>query len=115
MRAGAGRTGTSDGGRKRNEHAATSSSGDGGLEALYDRIMPRTAPPPPPDLEDLDHALDCELSIEPKFDELAEEAMAAGWSEDDVDAALLSLARHRILARIERERTGRQFKVLMRQ
>jgi hypothetical protein len=76
--------------------------------------MPRTVPPPPV-LEDLDHALDCELHIEPGFDDLAKEAVAAGWSETDVDAALLSLARHRILARIERERTGQQIKVLLRQ
>jgi hypothetical protein len=68
--------------------------------------MPKVPPPPlPPD--DPDRALDCELHLEPAFDELADQALAAGWSEDEVESALLSLARHRVLARIERQRTGR--------
>jgi hypothetical protein len=77
--------------------------------------MPKASPPPVPVLDDLDRELECELHIEPAFDEIADRAIAAGWSEDQVDAALLSLARHRILARVERERTGRQIKALLHQ
>ncbi|MCD1644950.1 hypothetical protein [Aurantimonas coralicida] len=42
--------------------------------------------------DDADRSLDCLLAIEPAFQELASQAQAAGWSEDDVSAALLELA-----------------------
>lgn len=43
-----------------------------------------------------DRSLDCQFAIEPAFQELASQAKAAGWSEEDVSAALLELAYQRI-------------------
>jgi hypothetical protein len=77
--------------------------------------MARKISPPPAPLDDPNQALECELHLEPAFDELASRAQAEGWSEADVDTALLSLARHRILARIERERISRQVGKAQRQ
>ena len=74
------------------------------------RLM-RSAPVPAPALN---LAIDCELHLEPALNEVAERALAEGWSEADVDAALLSLARHRITARI-REQTGLQIANAKRQ
>jgi len=45
-----------------------------------------------------DRDLDCEASIESEFDALIARALAAGWSEDEVANALLSLAQTRIEA-----------------
>ncbi|MEC5322772.1 hypothetical protein [Aurantimonas sp. A3-2-R12] len=43
-----------------------------------------------------DRSLDCLVAIEPAFQELAARAQAAGWSENDVSAALLELAHQHI-------------------
>jgi hypothetical protein len=72
--------------------------------------MPRRpAPPPIPSpslpLDDPDRVIDCELYLEPAFEELAEAAEAAGWSGDEIDSALISLARSRITRRVEDGKT----------
>lgn len=43
-----------------------------------------------------DRDLDCEASIEMEFEALIERALAAGWSEEEVTNALLSLAQNRL-------------------
>jgi hypothetical protein len=43
-----------------------------------------------------DRDLECEASIEAEFEALIGRALAAGWSEDEVANALLSLAQNRI-------------------
>jgi len=58
---------------------------------------------------------DCEFELEAAFNKVAERALAVDWSNDEVEAALLSLARHRVLARIAQERTGRLIDKAMRQ
>lgn len=45
-----------------------------------------------------DRDIDCEASIEAEFEALIDRALAAGWSEDEVANALLSLAQDRIEA-----------------
>ena len=67
------------------------------------KILPVPVPVP-----DADRVLDCEFELEAAFNEVAERALAVGWSSDEVEAALLSLARHRVLVRIEQERVERQ-------
>ena len=59
--------------------------------------------------------LDCEFELEGAFNELAERAPAVGWSNDEVEAALLSLARHRVLIRIKQETVERQIAKAVRQ
>lgn len=49
-------------------------------------------PPPSRAEEYADRALDCEFAIEPAFQTIACQAEAAGWSADEVSAALLALA-----------------------
>jgi hypothetical protein len=39
-----------------------------------------------------DRVIDCERAIEPLFQAMAVEALAIGWSEEDVSAAMLNLA-----------------------
>jgi hypothetical protein len=70
--------------------------------------MAKKSSPFPVPVPDPGRALDCEFELEAAFNELAGRAEAVGWSNDEVEAALLSLARHRVLARIEQERTNRQ-------
>jgi hypothetical protein len=77
--------------------------------------MASKIPPVPLPVPDPDRVLNCEFELEGAFNELAERALAVGWSDDEVEAALLSLARHRVLARIERQRTGRLIDKAMRQ
>jgi hypothetical protein len=52
---------------------------------------------------DPDRVLDCEFYLEPAVVDIVDLALEAGWSGDEIEAALLSLARHRVLARIEQE------------
>jgi hypothetical protein len=66
--------------------------------------MPEIKPPRLPEGHP-DRYLDAEFYLEPAFDELADTAKASGWSEDEVEAALLGLAKAPILARIERAAT----------
>jgi hypothetical protein len=73
------------------------------------KILPVPVPVP-----DRDRVLDCESKLETAFNELAERAEAVGWWIDEVEAAMLSLARHRVLARIEQVRTGRLIEKAMR-
>ena len=43
-----------------------------------------------------DRCIDCDLALEPPFQMLAHQAEAAGWTEDEVAATLLSLAANHI-------------------
>jgi hypothetical protein len=53
--------------------------------------------PPPKIIEGYpERALDCQLAMEPTFQDLARHAEVAGWSEDEVSAGLLELARDHI-------------------
>jgi len=45
-----------------------------------------------------DRDIECEASIEADFEALIDRALAAGWSEDEIANALLSLAQNRIEA-----------------
>jgi hypothetical protein len=58
-----------------------------------------------------DREIDCEFYLEPTFQALAEASVAAGWTEDEVDSALIGLARARIAMRdrmVEREKRRRR-------
>jgi hypothetical protein len=39
-----------------------------------------------------DRIIDCEFAMEPLFQAMAVDALAAGWSEEDVSSAMLNLA-----------------------
>lgn len=56
-------------------------------------------------VEDADRVVDWELYLKPILDEMAECAIARGWSEEEVEAAFVVLARNRILSRIDRLRS----------
>jgi hypothetical protein len=43
-----------------------------------------------------DRRLDCQLSLEPIFDNITRLALHCGWTEDDIAFALLELARANI-------------------
>ncbi|GAB4351038.1 MAG: hypothetical protein Kow0026_07750 [Oricola sp.] len=43
-----------------------------------------------------DRDIDCEAAMEAEFEALIDRALAAGWSEDEVTNALLSLAQNRV-------------------
>ena len=43
-----------------------------------------------------DRSLDCQFALEPAFQDLAERAQTAGWTEDDVATALIELARNHL-------------------
>ncbi|GGD30619.1 hypothetical protein [Aureimonas glaciei] len=43
-----------------------------------------------------DRSIECQFQIEPLFQAIVHKALAAGWTEDDVSAALLDLARNHI-------------------
>jgi hypothetical protein len=49
-----------------------------------------------------DRLCDCEIVLEPAFESLADAAVMAGWSEDEVEAALLRLTQARIRSNIGR-------------
>ena len=53
-----------------------------------------------------DRVCDCEIVLEPAFESLADAAVMAGWSEDEVEAALLRLTQARIRSKIGRKATG---------
>jgi hypothetical protein len=59
---------------------------------MAEKILPVPVPLPDPD-----RVIDCEFHLEAAFNEVAERAPAVGWSDDEVEAALLSLERHRVL------------------
>jgi hypothetical protein len=44
----------------------------------------------------MDRDLECELAISPEFQRLIETALAAGWSDDEVANALLSLTQDHV-------------------
>jgi hypothetical protein len=52
--------------------------------------------PPKTAVDYADRAIDCQFAMEPAFQDLARRAEFAGWTEDDVSAALLELARNHI-------------------
>ena len=54
---------------------------------------------------DAEQPLACELALSAAFQELAERGHAAGWSQDDVAAALLELAHHHLSAIIADRKT----------
>lgn len=43
-----------------------------------------------------DRAIDCQFALEPAFQKVARQALAAGWTQDDVSAAMLELAKAQI-------------------
>ena len=49
-----------------------------------------------------DRFLDCEIMLEPAFERLADAAVVVGWTEDEVEAALLRLMQARIRSKIRR-------------
>jgi hypothetical protein len=53
-----------------------------------------------------DRAVDCQFAIETAFQDLARRAEFAGWTEDDVSAALLELARNHINGIIANRKTA---------
>jgi hypothetical protein len=53
-----------------------------------------------------DRGIDCEMYLERAFQALAEAAVSAGWTEDEVDSALIELAKARITMRVENGRTS---------
>jgi hypothetical protein len=55
---------------------------------------------------DPDRVLQLEEFLEIGLQGLTDEAVEAGWSDDEVDAALLGLVRARILARIANAETS---------
>jgi hypothetical protein len=54
-----------------------------------------SVPPPTSSPNHPDHSLDCEFSLEPAFNAVAEAAIAAGWAPETVTAALIGLANAR--------------------
>lgn len=52
-------------------------------------------PPPTSSPDHPDHLIDCEFSMEPAFNAVAESAIAAGWAPETVTAALAGLAKAR--------------------
>jgi hypothetical protein len=66
-------------------------------------MLPIEPPRLPPD--DPDRAIECEFHLEAAFAELADAAVAAGWTEDELEAALVGLAKARIMSRIEQAAT----------
>lgn len=61
--------------------------------------------PPKHGPDDPDRGIDCEFSLEPAFQAMADQAEAAGWTEDEVSCALLGLAKARIMMLIENRKT----------
>lgn len=57
-----------------------------------------------------DRHLSCQEAIEPAFQELAENAESAGWSSDEVAAALVDLADNHMLALVANAETDRAIK-----
>ena len=49
-----------------------------------------------------DRILDCEIMMEPVFERLLDAAVIVGWTEDEVQAALLRLVQTRIRSKIRR-------------
>lgn len=87
----------------------------GGFEMHYDpsaipigQVPMKKIQPPRLRPDDPDRIVDCELYLEPAVDELAVGAMACGWSEEEIETALIGVAKGRMLARIERAAVGRQ-------
>jgi len=52
-----------------------------------------SAPAGPPG--DPDRILDCEFYLEPAFNDLVDQALGAGWSNNEIDMALVAIARRR--------------------
>jgi hypothetical protein len=65
-------------------------------------MLKHNMPLPALSAEHPDRVIDCEFYLAPLLAELAEYAMARGWSAMEVDAALTNLARDRILSHVER-------------
>ena len=47
-----------------------------------------------------ERAIECEMYLEPTLAKMADAAVIAGWTDDEVEAALLKLIKARILAGI---------------
>jgi hypothetical protein len=50
--------------------------------------------------DDQDRAIECEFHLEAAFAELADAAVAAGWTEDEVEVALIALVKSRLMSRL---------------
>ena len=61
--------------------------------------------PPKTDNDYADRAIDCQFALEPAFQQIAHDAEKAGWTKDDVSAALLELARNHIKGVISHRRS----------
>jgi hypothetical protein len=70
----------------------------------------RIAPPKHP-ADHPDRIIDCEFAMEPSFQAMAEEAIAAGWTEDDVAQGLLNLAAAHIRGLAAERRTASDIRV----
>jgi hypothetical protein len=57
------------------------------------KIPPPTSQPP----GDADRALDCEFYLEPAGFDIVDLALAASWTENEIDVAFLGLMRRRLL------------------
>jgi hypothetical protein len=53
-----------------------------------------------------DRVIDCEFAMEPMFQAMAVEALAAGWTEEDVSSAMLNLAAAQIRAMTAERKTA---------
>jgi hypothetical protein len=58
-----------------------------------------------------DRVIDCERAIETLFQAMAVEALAAGWNEDDVSAAMLNLAVAQIKGNMADKMSGNEVRV----
>jgi hypothetical protein len=48
--------------------------------------------PPTHSADHSDRGIDCEFAIEPVFQQVVRDAMAAGWTGDEVSSAMIQLA-----------------------
>ena len=61
--------------------------------------------PPRHSADHPDRALECAFALEPAFAKLEADAMAAGWTSDEVAIALMDLAKGALLALAENRRS----------
>lgn len=62
--------------------------------------------PPKHPADHPDRIIDCEFAMEPMFQAIAIDALAAGWTEDDIASAMLNLAAAQIRAMAAERQTS---------